>query len=244
MVYGSPMSILGEMRRAANSVLRPMHLCLVRPEVAKTMDEVLAHWAQRIPIETIFDIGASDGRWSRKARRSWPSARCLLIEAQRTHEPALRRSGMDYVIAAAGEREGVLHFDGSDPFSGVASETVTGDHDIEVRAVTLDGEARRRNLPGPFLVKLDTHGFELPILRGSPDVLDNSALAVIEAYNFTLRPGALRFHEMCAWMEARGFRCLDMADPLRRPDGALWQMDLLFAREDRPEFQVDRFETG
>jgi FkbM family methyltransferase len=235
------MSILGALRRSANVVLRAVRLCLVRSDTGKTMEEALAHWASRFPIATIIDVGASDGRWCERARSLWPSAECLLIEAQTVHEPALRRSGIRYVIAAAGEREGELHFDAAEPFGGVASEAPTSDHDIVVRSVTLDEEARRHNLAGPFLVKLDTHGYELPILRGASRVLGEASLVLVEAYNFTLRDGAPRFHELCDCMEQRGFRCLDMVDPLRRPDGALWQMDLIFARHDRPEFRDNRF---
>jgi hypothetical protein len=87
-----------------------------------------------------------------------------------------------------------------------------------------------RGLVGPYLLKLDTHGYEVPVLIGASHVLTHTELLIIEAYNFTLGPGSLRFHELCAWLEARGFRCCDLADPMRRPhDGTLWQMDLAFA---------------
>ncbi len=52
---------------------------------------------------------------------------------------------------------------------------------------------------------------------------------MVEAYNFTLRDGALRFHELCAHLDRLGFRSVDLADPMWRPaDGILWQMDLVF----------------
>jgi hypothetical protein len=51
------------------------------------------------------------------------------------------------------------------------------------------------------------------------------------------------FPELCLYLAERGFRCLDMFDPLYRPkDEALWQMDLVFARADRPEFQYNSYE--
>ncbi len=210
-----------------------------------TMAGALRAAAPRHPVRTVIDVGASDGRWTALARRSFPAARALLIEAQANpHEPALRRYVArdplsEYVIAAAGPREGTIHFDASDPWGGVASEEPTGAHDAVVPVTTVDAEVARRGLPPPYLLKLDTHGFELPILSGAARTLESAALLVIEAYNFTLRPGAVRFPELCRILEERGFRCLDVADPLRRSDGALWQLDMFFAPAWAEEFRRD-----
>ena len=44
---------------------------------------------------------------------------------------------------------------------------------------------------------------------------------------------------MCAYLEALGFRCYDMAEPRLTEDGtALWQMDFFFCRIDSPLFSV------
>jgi hypothetical protein len=95
----------------------------------------------------------------------------------------------------------------------------------------------RRSLPAPFGLKLDTHGFELPILAGAQQVLSQANLLVIEVYNFELFPGVLRFHEICRHLEPLGFRPIDLVDPTyRTKDGAFWQCDLFFARDNRPEF--------
>ena len=74
------------------------------------------------------------------------------------------------------------------------------------------------------------------------EALGRTTLLVIEAYNFEVQPGCLRFHEMCGYLEERGLRCIDLVDVLRRPgDGALWQFDLFFVRADRPEFASNSY---
>jgi FkbM family methyltransferase len=193
--------------------------------------------ARVIPVASVIDIGASNGSWSRLARSAWPNARFLLVEANPFHRAALERSRMDFVLAAAGDISGAAHFDASDPWGGVASHVATGEADIVVPMTTVDDEVARRRLPGPYLIKLDTHGFEREILEGAAQALAHTSLLVIEAYNFELRPGSMRFHELVAFAEKRGFRCFDLADPMRRPkDGVLWQLDLLFTREDQFSF--------
>jgi hypothetical protein len=64
----------------------------------------------------------------------------------------------------------------------------------------------------------------------------------MECYNFRIAPEALLFYEMCDYLEKRGFRPMDMLDPLHRPyDDALWQMDFVFVRSDRPEFGYNAY---
>ena len=201
------------------------------------MEAALQRAAPSHAIAGIIDVGASTGSWSFMAKRHWPAARFLLVEAQPVHEAALQDSGFAYVLAAAGDHTGTTHFDASEPFGGVASASPTGDHDIVVPLTTIDREVERAHLPPPFLLKLDTHGFEREILAGAEATLRECQLLVIEAYNFELTSGALRFHELCSSLEERGFRCLDLAEPMHRPkDGVLWQFDLVFARADEPRF--------
>jgi hypothetical protein len=103
--------------------------------------------------------------------------------------------------------------------------------------IALDDKIENRRLRGPFLLKLDTHGFELPILRGAARILSHSSLLVIESYNFDIAPECLRFPQLCAYLEGQGFRCIDICDVLHRPgDGCLWQFDLFFAPVTRSEF--------
>jgi hypothetical protein len=47
---------------------------------------------------------------------------------------------------------------------------------------------------------------------------------------------------MCAHLAARGFRCIDLCDPLYRArDGALWQMDLFFVPDSDPAFESSSY---
>jgi FkbM family methyltransferase len=195
-----------------------------------------------VEVETIIDIGASDGRWSLVARKYFPHAYCLLIEAQEGHRKALekvksRYNRFDYVMAAAGNQKGAIFFDASDLFGGIASDTPAGNHCIKVPMVKVDEEVSRKNLSPPYLLKLDTHGFELPILEGAINTLESASLVVIESYNFKLTTDSLKFYEMCAYMESKGFSCVDIIHPMHRPgDHAFWQMDLVFIPSDNPVF--------
>jgi len=237
----------------AKAAARPMNSLLGRlgyrinriaTSGGNTMDAALMRAAHRgVVVNSIIDVGASNGGWSDIARRHFPDARFLLVEANVVHEPGLRTfkervPQADYVLAAAGDRCGTLNFDNSDPFGGVAS-TVAAAGMIQVPSTTIDHEVETRRLPGPFAVKLDTHGFELPILEGAKQTLRNANLLVIEVYNFTLRPGALRFFEICDYLKPLGFAPIDLCDPMYRPiDGAFWQCDMFFLRNDSAEFKT------
>jgi FkbM family methyltransferase len=192
--------------------------------------------------KTVVDIGASDGSWSTMLMRHFPACRYLLVEAQPVHEPALREyckrhPNGQYVLAAAGENEGHIHFDASDAFGGVASYEPSGVSDIRVPVVTVDAEVKARGLEGPYLLKLDTHGFEVPILKGAARTLASTEVIVMECYNYRIAPECLTFDEMCRYLGEWGFRCIDLVDPMYRPyDDSFWQMDLVFVRSNRLEF--------
>lgn len=214
-----------------------------------TMAGILERLHRRGPrFETVLDIGASDGRWTKMAMEAFPQQRYLLIEAQPVHQAALARlaeghANVEVVMAAAGECRGEVYFDSSDPFGGQASTNPDAStHLTKLPVTTLDHEVFARNLPSPFLIKFDTHGFELPILNGAARVLEQTAVIIMECYNFEIGSDCLLFPEMCIHLRKSGFRCIDMADVMYRDlDEALWQMDLVFIRADRDEFRRNSF---
>lgn len=241
-------SLRSRLRRAVNRLLHPLGLHLIRSERAFEMDEALRRARMRgLQIRTVIDVGASDGSWSLLAKNHFPDARFLLFEPLAERREALealrQRLGFDYLTAAAGARRGevVLAVDPGLDGSSVVTAGASGGRTVPVE--TVDTAVAERRLPGPFCLKLDTHGYELPILEGATAVMAQASLLIIEAYNFRLGPETLKFHELCAWLEARGFRCCDLADPMHRPkDGVLWQMDLIFAPATSPVFASDRYE--
>lgn len=202
-----------------------------------------------IPVETVIDVGASNGCWSREMMQVYPQARYFCIEAKTEHEPALRqfkseKPNVEFIIAAAGDREGEVNFYSppNEPFGGSARHKPFGRHNSVVPMVSIDGLCGTKKLAPPYLIKLDTHGFEVPILDGAAKALEQTNLLIIEAYNFRYRPEMLTFWELCSRLEREGFRCLDLMTPVHRPDDeVLFQVDLIFARATRPEFECNYF---
>ncbi|KAA1053967.1 hypothetical protein FH063_002202 [Azospirillum argentinense] len=215
----------------------------------------LSRLAQRgLQVASVLDIGASDGQWSLAARRIWPDARYHLIEAFDHWRAPLEavcsaQTGFSHAIAAAGNSDGEVWFynDPDAPYGGAAFQDQPDgkerpEKSWKVPQVALAKEAERVGLKPPFLIKLDTHGFEVPILEGAEAILSQTNLVVIEVYVFHVHPQALLFHEICHWMAEKGFRPIDISEPLWRPrDGALWQFDLFFVPATQQEFACNAY---
>jgi FkbM family methyltransferase len=207
-----------------------------------SQDHILSKLARRgHQVNTIIDVGASTGYWSAKASHMFPHAHFLLIEANEHHRPELegckkQSPRIDYILAGASDRAGTIQFfPGGDPFGGTTFPEVMGES-REIPAITIDDEIARRNLPGPFLIKLDTHGREFAILEGAAQTLKRAQILVIEAYFFRIGKHAPLFYELCQFLAERNFVCVDFMEPQWRPyDQSLWQVDLVFVPATSPD---------
>jgi hypothetical protein len=141
-----------------------------------------------------------------------------------------------------GEENKEAVFNISDDLDGSG---IYGNQDKNSRIVqmqTLDSLIEKNALPSPFLIKFDTHGYEIPILKGAMKTLENTCCIVMETYNFRISPTAKYFWEMADYMNELGFRIADIADPYhRRYDGAFWQMDIVWLKKDFALFNYERY---
>jgi len=201
----------------------------------------------KIEVASLIDIGASNGSWSKVFAEYFPDRHHLLVDANQVHEADLHQACQDhpkwrYILTAVGAAEGELYFDPSDPLGGHLSAHRHNENYRPCPVATIDSLLEKQPLPGPFMIKLDTHGVEIPILAGAARTLKETNVIVIEAYNFTLGEPAVPFWDLCRHLFELGFRPLDVFDLLyREVDNAFWQFDLLFVRCDLPLFRNLRY---
>lgn len=194
--------------------------------------------------KTIIDVGAAQGKWSLEARNIWRKANSLLFEPLYERGNDLDRLSKQFnnfyiVKAGAGNEIGTVDFfvtkdlDGS----GIADND-SGTLKRIIPVTTIDCEVSKLKLESPYLIKLDTHGFEIPIIEGMTVTLKKTELIIIECYGFRIAPKSLLFWEMCQYMDSKGFRLIDIVDvKYREKDKAFWQCDAFFVPKTNESFK-------
>lgn len=201
-----------------------------------TTHDALARLVQNgFDIQSIIDLGASDGKWSRMASAYFPEARILGIEplAERDTDLAQMQSlypSFSYRICAAGNQDhGAAMLNVTPELDGSYIGSGAGARQVPLR--TVDSLVSEIGLAGPFLMKFDTHGYELQILEGASHTLQNTPVIIMEMLNF----GGLRFPGLLAHLDGLGYRPLDAVDLVRTPTKqVLWQFDFVLIRNDHP----------
>jgi FkbM family methyltransferase len=190
---------------------------------------------------TIIDIGAAQGSWTTKALKFWPNARYELIEPLQENEDRLaelksRNTNINFHLAVAGESVGETWLEVSSDLDGSGIYGQPSMNSRKVPIITVDDVVK--DSADSIILKLDTHGYEVPILKGAKNALGRTSLLIIEVYGFKISPTCLLFHELSVELDKLGFRLVDIVDIMRRPnDNVFWQCDAFFLRKDHPVFE-------
>jgi FkbM family methyltransferase len=196
--------------------------------------------------KTIIDVGAAEGTWTLAAMNVWKDSQYVLMEPLQERKAKLTALKNTYnnvyiVNAAAGDKKGTIPFFVAEDLdgSGIADN---GTLARTIPVTTIDEEVKKWQLPGPYIIKLDTHGYEVPILGGATETIKHTLLVIIECYGFQIAPQSLLFWEMCRYMQEKGFRLIDVVDVMRREkDHAFWQCDAFFVPATSPVFSSNTY---
>ena len=194
---------------------------------------------------TVIDVGANKGQFSRAAAVAFPGARIIAFEPLADVAGAWRRNLADVPRAevhacALGAEPGTVTFyphayslsSSVLPLADRSGGEGAGDASelapIEVPVHTLDDVLGPDDLLGPVLVKLDVQGYELEVLRGARETLPRVDALVVELAFEQHYADQPLFGAVVAELAGMGF-ALNLPLDMRRDEaGAVVEMDGLF----------------
>lgn len=189
----------------------------------------------------IIDIGANRGNWTRTAMRFFPNARYTLFEPQ-----ASLLAGSDFSTnpnvqifnVGVGPTSGVMKLtthERDDSFSFAVSSEVAeknGHKQIDTPVVALDEFLRNQGIPFANMLKIDAEGWDLEVLRGAVEAVENADIVLVEAAVLN-KSFTNTIDRVINEMTNRGLVLFDVTDLNRTTkQNALWLVELAFVKQD------------
>lgn len=206
---------------------------------------LVPHLPRNAPV-TLIDVGSNRGDFAAAVDAHCGVRKAVLVEPQ----PGLRRqlaarfpdrrfqvsdcalsdhTGVqEFEILAADSCSSLLRIKAESGFSGRQIDVRVIER-REVRLSTLDHLMAEQHWDGPIdLLKIDTQGNELAVLRGATRALSAVRLLWIEVSFKSLYEGDALFPEIHAFLSINGFRFYSLHDVFRSANRELLQADALF----------------
>ena len=196
---------------------------------------LLAAKSRGLNPKSIVDIGSFQGDWSLMAKEIWPEAKLIMVEANDEKLTKLQK--------VAGQLNAELHCALLGPTSGEEVDFYvmeTGSSVMEEQSSIPRRRVRKRitslddllsKVDSVDLIKIDTQGFELQVLKGAARLMATAEAILMEVSLIEINRGCPLIDEVTSFMKQKGFVTYDIIEIHRRLlDGATNQVDILFLR--------------
>lgn len=184
---------------------------------------------------TIIDVGAYRGSWTKLASTIWPNANLIMFEPNAAREPECRNTAETLKATLFEKLLGAKHGEVVE-FNVMANgSAIFGERSPVPRTVEKLELSTLDNCLGSFkppaLLKIDAQGYELEILKGASTILPKVEAILLEVSIIEINEGAPLLKEVAVFMAQLGFVTYDIVEIHRRPlDRALNQIDVIFVR--------------
>jgi FkbM family methyltransferase len=190
----------------------------------------------------VFDIGANDGQSIKRIRETFHNAKIHAFEPSPSSFEKLRATTpgdqlLELSNLALGSKQTTLKFFENSLSDMSSFLSPSKDHwgEIEdvrtVQVETIDRYCHQHSIRKIDLLKIDTQGYDLEVLRGAEHMLSENLIksVLIELTFIEIFQGALRFDEVISFLLNRNFRLISLYDVVFRRDAIAWA-DGLFVR--------------
>lgn len=197
----------------------------------------LRRLAQRVPLEikTVFDVGANVGQTSRRFATAFPSAEIYAFEPiSATFEQCerntrdLARIKLFRLAMGASPGKATVHLKKYHLLNTLVedlnqSASGTGVSE-EIQVTTVDEFTAEHHIGRIDLLKTDTEGFDLNVLRGAKQqIVANNVVFILSEVGFRQSyPGNTSFFDLTEYLYDKNFRFYGLYDLAHHANGSTW----------------------
>ena len=190
-------------------------------------------------IKTVIDVGIAFG--TPAFYKALPQAKFYLVEPVPQCKPLLQKlektMGATFFNVAAGSENGEMDFFVHSDISGSSALRQWEGEAFDGKCISVPVRRLDSFIPEsiqrPSLLKIDTQGHELEVLKGAERILDKIDVIIIETSFHEFRKGAPEIHNIIESMIELGYRCYEVLEGhYRAVDNALAQIDIAFVKHD------------
>ena len=186
-----------------------------------------------------MDIGAYEGYWTLDLLEVFPSARVMMVDAQKNKATFLEKikkqyPATEYCISLLSAVDGEeRYFCENETDSHISNAPVQDLPCYVMQTRNLDSLLKETGFPLPDLLKLDVQGHEIEVLKGASAALSHAEICLLEVTLFDMGNSSPLFLDVLNFMENKGFQVYDISQFMRRPfDKTLYQVDMFFVKKD------------
>jgi FkbM family methyltransferase len=165
--------------------------------------------------QVIYDIGASMGHWTKKAKEVWPNAEYYLFDAEPISDNVLSRYSHNVAIEVLSDQDGKTVEFYRNPYNPAGNsyyQENTNYFDQTTKTLrttrTIDSIIEEGARSKPDLVKIDVQGAELDVLKGMSKTLSNCKDIIVQAQHQQYNLGAPQFDEVHKYLTEIGFQLI------------------------------------
>lgn len=206
-------------------------------------------WLKEMNINTVLDIGANEGQFALLIRELLPQATiCSFEPIPGCYATLVENFNNDRAFkafnVAIGDKEELMEMNIND-FSPSSSLLEIDELHVEnfkhtahstkqkIQVKTLDGLQKELPLTKPYLVKIDTQGYEDKVISGGQQVLAGAAVIFIELSYQSLYKSQTLFDDIYKELVRLGFQYHGNFEELLSPvNGTVLQSDGIFIKRE------------
>ena len=162
-------------------------------------------------LETVYDIGASDGSFTNNIKQYMhEDTKYHLFEPYQYPEIKVDADHQWHRVYLSDVARKVNFYINDEFHTGNSyyredTEAFDNIDPVEVTTVSLDKYVAENNLPLPDLIKIDTQGSELDILKGAEYCLKNASVLIVELPLISYNIGSPNISEIIEYLRSKRF---------------------------------------